>query len=292
MAPVEATYFAAEVDEAIGGAVKAIGGADDGDVVPHEAADFVPVVVDDDLFVWGSGVAVFPLRNVGGVGRGGIEGVQGEEFFEGSACEDVAFEQGVGGETVGSVESGAGDFADGKQAADVGASVGVGDDAAALVVGGGDDGNGGCFTVVSEFEQGGVDVRKAFSHEALGFVGDVEVDAVGPGFFNLVVDGACYDVAGCEGFTVIVFLHEFVALFIAENTSLAADGLGNEEGACLGASGGGVEEAGGVELDEFHVGDGGAGAPCHGDAVSGGAIWVGGIEVDFAAATCGENDAV
>ncbi len=41
-------------------------------------------------------------------------------------------------------------------------------------------------------------------------------------------------------------------------------------------------EGGGVELHEFHVGDGRAGAVGHGDAVAGGDVGIAGVEVDLA----------
>ena len=49
--PVEFLHFFLQVAQAGGGALEAFVGADDADVVPHEAADFVPVVVDDDQLV-------------------------------------------------------------------------------------------------------------------------------------------------------------------------------------------------------------------------------------------------
>src|SRR5438876_7021810 len=48
-------------------------------------------------------------------------------------------------------------------------------------------------------------------------------------------------------------------------------------------------EAGGMELDEFHIGDGSAGAEGHGDAVAGRDVRVGGVEIDFAAAAGGQE---
>ncbi len=44
-----------------------------------------------------------------------------------------------------------------------------------------------------------------------------------------------------------------------------------------------------MKLDELHIGDPAAGAPSHGDAVTGGDIWVAGIEVYFACTT-GSDD--
>ena len=47
-----------------------------------------------------------------------------------------------------------------------------------------------------------------------------------------------------------------------------------------------------MELDEFHVRDFGAGAPCHGEAVSGGDAGVGGVQINPSAAAGGQNDMI
>ena len=65
MSPVKTSDFSAEVAESVGGTFQSVGGAHDGDVVPHQAADFIPVVVNDDLFIRLCGVAVFPFWDVG-----------------------------------------------------------------------------------------------------------------------------------------------------------------------------------------------------------------------------------
>src|SRR5204862_485662 len=50
-----------------------------------------------------------------------------------------------------------------------------------------------------------------------------------------------------------------------------------------------VVQAGGVELDELHVGDRRAGAIGHGHPVGGGDVGVGGVQVDLAGAAGGKN---
>lgn len=79
-------------------------------------------------------------------------------------------------------------------------------------------------------------------------------------------------------------VHKLDALDGFEDAAFAADGFADEEGFGLG-----MVEAGGVELDKFHVGDGHACAVGHGDAVTGSDVWVGGIEVDFSAAASGQD---
>ena len=48
-------------------------------------------------------------------------------------------------------------------------------------------------------------------------------------------------------------------------------------------------ETGGMELDEFHVGDAATGSPGHGDAVPGGDVGIAAVEVCFAGAAGGED---
>lgn len=83
----------------------------------------------------------------------------------------------------------------------------------------------------------------------------------------------------------MITVHEFAAVDIAQDAAFAADGFADEKG-----FGFGMVEASGMELDELHVGDGGTGAIGHGDSVAGRDVGVGGIEVDFAAASGGEED--
>ena len=292
VAPVEVADFVAKVAEADGGALEAFVGADDGDVVPHGAAEFVPVVVDDDEFVGVRGIAVFPGGDAGDVGGGFVGWVEALDFLEGAVGHDLAFEEGVGGEAVGSVEAGAGDFADGKESVDGGFAVKVGDNASALVVGGGDDGDRVLGGVVAESEEGVVDEGEAFLEETFRFAGGVEEDAGRAGAFDLGVDGTGHDIAGGEGAAFVELGDEVFAFFVEEDGAFAADCFGDEEGACFGAGGAGVVEAGGVKLHELHVGNAGSNPPSHGDAVTGGGVGVGGVEVGFAAATTGEDDAV
>ena len=84
-----------------------------------------------------------------------------EEEVGGAVREDDAFEQGVGGEAIGTVDAGAGDLADGEEAWDVRPAEGVGLDATHPVVGGGGDRNGGVGPVEAGAEAGGVDGGEA-----------------------------------------------------------------------------------------------------------------------------------
>ena len=88
-----------------------------------------------------------------------------------------------------------------------------------------------------------------------------------------------------------MFFDKLDAFVVNENGTFAADGFGNEEGTRFGAGGGRVVETSGMELNEFHIGNGRAGPPTHGESVAGRRIRIGGIEVGFSATTGGENNA-
>jgi hypothetical protein len=107
----------------------------------------------------------------------------------------------------------------------------------------------------------------------------VEEHAVEAVAFHLEVDGAGHDVTRCQFRAAVVVGHEARAVGQAQQASLAAQSLRNQEG--LGVR---MVEAGRVELDELHVGHAATGAPCDRHAVAGGRIGVGGVEIHLAGA--------
>jgi hypothetical protein len=115
-------------------------------------------------------------------------------------------------------------------------------------------------------------------------VADVEAAVGGRGALELGVDGAGDDVARRQRASRVVGIHEGPPLAVDQHGALAAYRLADEEVLGLG-----VVEAGGVELDELHVGDGRPRTPSYGHAVAGGDVGVAGVEVDLAAAAGGED---
>ena len=117
IAPVEFLDFFLQGAQSGGGALETFACADDGDVVPHQAADFIPVVVDDDQFIDVLRIAADPWI------EGEFAGVAcGQRFFlqhvlDGAVPHDGSFQQAVTGEAVCSVEASAGDLTDGPQSA-------------------------------------------------------------------------------------------------------------------------------------------------------------------------------
>jgi len=250
-------------------------GPHDPHVVPHAAPDLVPVVLDDDGFVALRGLARLPGGN-----RQILPGCLVQPLPDSLTApvrKDDALQKGIARQAVGPVQTRAGHLACRKEPVHAGLAVAVHHNSAAEVMGGGDDGNGLFGHVDAKTEAAVVDGGEAIHQITPVPMADVENHAVVAGFLELGVDRSRHDVPGgkaCEG---VVFLHEGGAALELQDAAFAADGLADQEGFGLG-----VEEAGGVKLDEFHVGDVRPGAPGHRDAVTRGDVGVGRDEVDFA----------
>ena len=197
----------------------------------------------------------------------------------GTMGHDKRLEEGVACEAVGPVQSGAGGLAHGIEAMQGALAVKVGLHAAALVMRGRNNGDRPGGDVDPKAEAGLVDGRKSFTDEAGRLMGDVEIDARLPGPLHLRIDGPRHDIARGEFKPLVILLHEALPLPVGQNPTLAPDRFGDQERLGLW-----MVEAGRVELHELHVRDLRPGAPCHGDAVTGGDVGIGRVEVDPAAA--------
>jgi hypothetical protein len=122
IAPIIFEDFVLQIDDAAAGALQALVGADDADIIPHEAAQLVPIVGDDDHFVGVEGLAGMPGRNLEGDGRLWAEA----RLFGGAMGADERFEQGIAGQPIGAVQAGAGHLAHGVKSRDVGAAIDIG----------------------------------------------------------------------------------------------------------------------------------------------------------------------
>ena len=160
----------------------------------------------------------------------------------------------------------------------------VGDDAAAGVVRRRHHRDRLARDVDAEFQAACVDVGEMLLEEGGRLVRDVEIDAVQAAFFHFEVDGARHDVARRQFGARVVLGHEAGAVGQQQDAAFAAHRFGDQEG--FGVR---VVQAGRVELDEFHVGHPAAGAPGHRDAVAGGGVGVGGVEIDLAGAAGGQH---
>ena len=117
---------------------------------------------------------------------------------------DVALQEAVRCQAIGSMESGTRGFSDDEETAKIGGAVGVGYDSATLVVRGGDDWDRGLFGIMSELKKSPVDEGKPFSDEPLWFMSDVKVDAACPGFLDFRVNRSSHDIPRGERASLIV----------------------------------------------------------------------------------------
>src|SRR5690606_8612579 len=188
---------------------------------------------------------------------------------------------------VGAVQARGGGLPHRVEVLEVGAALQVGEHAAAGVVGGGYHRHLIAGHVDAVFETFVDDGGEVGADELGALVGDIEVDAVAAEALHLVVDGPGDDVPGRQFRQLVEARHEALAVGQAQVGALAPQGLGEEDAPRLG-----VEQAGGVELVEFHVGHPTALAPGGGDAVPRGAIGAGAVEVRLAGAAGGEHHAL
>ncbi len=182
------------------------------------------------------------------------------------------------------MQAGAGGLANGIEPRQVGSPGAVNEDAAAGVVGRGHHRDGLPGDVDAELQAAAVDGGEVLADELRGTVADVQLHAVRAEALHLVVDGAGHDVPGGQLATRVETLHEGLAVRQQQPAALATHRLADQERPRPG-----MEQAGGVKLIEFQVGDPAAGPPGHGDAVAGGALRVGAVQVGLAGAAAGQH---
>ena len=90
-----------------------------------------------------------------------------------------------------------------------------------------------------------------------------------------------------ERATRMISRHEIFAPAIAQDSAFAANSFRNQKRTLFG-----VKQTGGMELDEFHVRNGDAGAPCHGHAITRRNRRIRRIEINFAAPAGGQHDPI
>lgn len=103
---VELVNLAHQQSDTVFGALQAFGGANDPDIIPHEAPKFVPVVRNDDFFVGIDDAAFIPF----GQGRQGFR-LLTQDVIDCCFGEYDAFEQRIGSQPIGAMQSGARGFA-------------------------------------------------------------------------------------------------------------------------------------------------------------------------------------
>lgn len=249
--------------EAVPGAVEAQVGAHDAHIGAHDLVHLADALGDEHHLLGVACALVVPFGHIV------AEADVGELLHGMLRCGlgvDHSLDERVGGEAVAAVEAGARTFAHGVEVADRRLGVGVHLDASAEIVGGRGHGDVVLGNVDPQREAFAVDIGEVAAGLLGVLVCDVEKYVVVAVELHLRVDGAGHHVAGRQFQALVVFLHEALAAEVAEYATVAAHGLGDEEAGTVA----GMEERGGVELDELHILHRALGAVDHGDAVAGG----------------------
>ena len=85
----------------------------------------------------------------------------------------------------------------------------------------------------------------------------------------------------------MIALHEIFAPIVAQDSAFPAHRFGDEERFRFG-----VKQTGRMELDELHVRDHRAGAPCHRHTIARRNVRIGCVEINFPATAGGEHDSI
>ena len=269
---------------------KELGGTVDGGMLLHDGLHLAT-----DLGGGGGALGVSELVEVGdgfhaGIGTGvgdGIAGLGNVGDAEGAgAAKDDNVQQGVGAQTVGTVDGGTGGLTGGEETGHnlivnkVARGIKLGTDDLTVVVGGdtthvvmhGGQYRDGFLGHIDTGKDGSslTDTGQPFGEEVGGQVVQMQVDVIllgtdAPSLPNFHRHGPTNDVATGQILgTGRVPFHEPLALGVAEDATLSTTTLGDETA--------GTVDAGGVELDELGVLIGQAGAHGHGIAISGAGV--------------------
>ena len=183
------------------------------------------------------------------------------------------------------MDAGGGGFTGSVKAGDGSASPKIGFDAAHHEVRSGTHGSEVAGKIEAIAEAGGVDARETFFEEVLGLFCHVQIDMRAVRFVHFADDGACDNIAWSELLSFVVALHETFEIDIAEDAAFASECFAEKE--ARGALDG---QGSGMELDELHIGEDGAGFVGDSHAVTGGGIGIGGFAVKLAEAAGGEEN--
>ena len=205
-------------------------------------------------------------------------------MFHRAVRKHECFEQRVGSQTVGTVETRAGSFAAGIEMLDGGASVLVNADAAAEIMRRRDNGDGLFGDVDANRKTLRVNIREMLFKCLCISVSSVEKNIIVAVDFHLVVDGACHDVAGCKTAALVVFLHKGVAVLSLQNRTKTAHSLRYQIRRTLAR----MIERCRVELHKLHIVDDALCTIDHRNAVAGGNHRIGRYLIDVADAAGGE----
>jgi len=185
--------------------------ADDPDVIPHAPPDFIPVVGDDDAVVAFGGAAGIPQSDGRGVVVGVLEGF-------GDLCEDAmrinhGLQQGIAGQPVRAVQSGAGHFAAGEKTGEGGPAVMIDRHAAADVMRRRNNGDGIGRHVDAVLQAALINIGEAVDDEIFFQMRHIQQHVLVAGFFDFRVDGFGHDVPRGQAAHGMIFFHERRSVF-------------------------------------------------------------------------------
>src|ERR1700745_4255497 len=152
---------------------------------------------------------------------------------------------------------------------------------------GGNDRNRLDCDINPETQTGLINVRKTFLNEVCRFPSDIKTHARRTGTLHFCIDGPSDNIARRQSSQAVIFGHELTTIRINQDTTLTSDRLCDEKRPGLR-----MKKAGRMKLNEFHVGDCRSRSPCHRDAIAGGDVWVGRVQINLAAATSSENHTI
>ena len=185
------------------------------------------------------------------------------------------------------MQSGMRGFPDRVETGEIAQAVEIDLDAAAGVMRRRNDRNRLAGNVDSEFQASRMDGREMFLDKGERLMGDVKIDAIQAAFFHFEVNGTGHNVTRRKFGACVVRGHEAGTVGQSQDAAFTAHGFRNQKRLRMR-----VIQAGGMELDELHVGNAAAGTPAHGNAIPGGGVRIGGVQIDLARASGGKHHMV
>ena len=197
----------------------------DADIGGHDLTHFFDVLGDQHAFLDRHGPFVVPCRDLL------VEIIvfnHGETVFGSRVGIDDGFNERVGRQPVSTMQTRTRTLAYGIEPADRRLTVQIHLNTAAHVVGTRRYRDVFFRDVNTDREAFGINIREVVLGLLRVLVGHIQTDMVDRVNLHLIINRARNDVARCERQTRVVFLHELLAVRQAQNTSVAAHGLGDQ----------------------------------------------------------------
>src|SRR4029077_20316333 len=163
-------------------------------VVPHQPADLVPGMIDYHELIHILRMTGSPLRELHLLM---IFGVFWPQECGGAALgQDHRFQERIARQPIGSVQTGASHFADGKKPPQSRGAINICTNTSTLIMSGGNDRNRLDCDINPETQTALINVRKTLLNEVCRFPSDIEIHAGRTGTLHFCIDGPSDNVAG------------------------------------------------------------------------------------------------